>query len=107
MLVCILGDLHDFSVLKLVPQPVRTHEDEIVRVNLKTGDFWLIDDHIGVFLGLLGLVVPESAGGGETAGEDPQRTCDDVAKAIGSFSYCSCLVYFSSSLDYAFLLIRI
>jgi hypothetical protein len=62
LFVGLLHDLHRLRIVELVPETVRANHDEVMVVNLKTGDFWLVDDDL--VLGLLGLKVAECASGG-------------------------------------------
>lgn len=74
-------------------------------IHLEASYFRLVDDN-AVF-GIFGLEITESASGGQSARENSQWTCDGIVEAIRHFSDSSGLVDLASSLNDAFLLIRI
>ena len=105
LLICLAHDLDSFRVVELVPKSIRPHNHKVMVIDLKTCDFWFVDDD--AVLGLLRLKIAKSSSSGQSAGEHSKRPRDGVIESIGHFSDGSSLVDLSSCLNDALLFIGI
>ena len=69
-----LTDLHDFFIVEIVPDTIWGHDQHMVIIDVEGCDLRLADDDRLFFWGILACDVAETAGGGESSGEDSQRS---------------------------------